>query len=156
MPHVYRSTKILWNSPGRMDIFANSVPTVPCVSKNNQNKGFKSHSKCDMEPYLSSESRKLRRGLSTWFSATSCGQFEIVEMGRVQKANAMPLWEMEQHLCSGRDHLCRTFSPTGKMPSVLPLFKVAHVHLPVFTKSCIWDAFFNKILFVFMCVFRRK
>lgn len=50
-----------------------------------------------------------------------------------------------------------TFSLDGKMLiGFASVFKIAHVHLPVFTKSCIWDALFlnNKILsFVSLLVF---
>ena len=61
----------------------------------------------------------------------------------------MPLWEMEAPLCSGWDHLCRRtvhFLIKAECLYVLPLyfvftFKVALVHLPVFTKCYIWDAF---------------
>lgn len=37
-------------------------------------------------------------------------------------------------------------------------FEVALVHLPVFTESCIWDAFFyNKVfLFVFIVINRKE
>lgn len=36
--------------------------------------------------------------------------------------------------------------------------EVALVHLPVFTESCVWDAFFSIIKFFYLCLllFNRK
>ena len=57
--------------------------------------------------YWVTVNRKLKMSLSDLFSATCCHHFEIVRLGKVQKANLISLWEMELHSCSGWDNLCR-------------------------------------------------